>query len=204
VSEIRLAVADPWPAGENAVKDAEQSTLSQSVLAATGVDVARCYQCGKCTAGCPMVRYMDLMPHQVMRLVQLGDESSVEKVLSCAAIWSCAGCLTCTQRCPQELDPAAVMDVLREKSCDEKKVSPKQKKVLAFHRAFLKTVESTGRMSEFALVRRYKMATLDFMSDVALAPAMLARGKLKLSSHKTPGRKDVRKIFAACRKRGER
>ena len=109
--------------------------------------MARCYQCGKCTAGCPMAGYMDLMPHQVMRLVQIGDESSAEKVLSCAAIWSCAGCLTCTQRCPQELDPAAVMDVLREKSCDEKKVSPKQKKVLAFHRAFLKTVESTGRMS---------------------------------------------------------
>jgi heterodisulfide reductase subunit C len=123
---------------------------------------------------------MDLMPHQVMRLVQLGDESSVEKLLASATIWSCAGCLTCTQRCPQELDPAAVMDVLRERSYHENKVSPKQKKVLA-------------------LVRRYKIASLDFMSDVALVPPMLVRGKLKFLSHKAPGRKDVRKIFAACR-----
>jgi heterodisulfide reductase subunit C len=98
VSEIRLAVGDAQPAGENAVKDAQQSMLSQSVLAATGVDVARCYQCGKCTAGCPMAARMDLMPHQVMRLVQLGDEASADKALRCAAIWSCAGCLTCTQR----------------------------------------------------------------------------------------------------------
>jgi heterodisulfide reductase subunit C len=178
--------------------------MSQAVLAATGVDVTRCYQCGKCTAGCPMARYMDLMPHQLMRLVQLGDESSDEKLLTCAAIWSCAGCLTCTQRCPQKLDPAAVMDVLRERACDEDKVPSEQKRVLAFHRAFLKTIEAAGRISEFALVRRYKMASLDLMSDVALAPAMLARGKLKLSSRKARGRKEVRKIFAACRKRGER
>ena len=63
--------------------------------------------------------------------------------------------------------------------------------MLAFHRAFLKTVESDGRMSEFSLVRRYKMASRDFMSDVALAPAMFARGKLKFAAHKTPGRKEV-------------
>ena len=169
------------------MNDAQQPTLSQAVLAATDVDVARCYQCGKCTAGCPMAGYMDLMPHQVMRLVQLGDESSVEKVLSSATLWSCAGCLTCTQRCPQELDPAAVMDVLRERSYNENKVSPRQKRVLAFHRAFLKTIESTGRMSELALVRRYKMASLDFMSDVALVPAMLARGKLKFLVIRRPG-----------------
>ena len=183
------------------MKDVPQSTLSESIQEATGVDAARCYQCGKCTAGCPMAAYMDLMPHQVMRLVQIGDEAATDKLLRCAAIWSCAGCLTCTQRCPQELDPAAVMDVLRERSNAENKVSPQQKKVLAFHRAFLKTIEGTGRMSEFALVRRYKMASLDLMRDAALAPAMLARGKLKFSSHKIRGRDEIRKIFAACRKK---
>jgi heterodisulfide reductase subunit C len=147
---------------------------------------------------------MDLMPHQVMRLVQIGDAAAEEKLLGCATLWSCAGCLTCTQRCPKELDAAAVMDALRQMAYDRKKTSPKQKKVLAFHEAFLKTVESDGRMSEFALVRRYKMASLDFMSDVALAPAMFARGKLKFAGHKTAGRKEIGKIFAACRKRGDR
>jgi heterodisulfide reductase subunit C len=151
-----------------------------------------------------MTRYMDLMPHQVMRLVQIGDAPAEEKVLGCAALWSCAGCLTCTQRCPKELDPAAVMDVLRQMAYDRKKASPRQKKVLAFHQAFLKTIESAGRMSEFSLVRRYKMASLDFMSDATLAPAMFVRGKLKFAGHKTSGRKEVQGIFAACRKRGDR
>ena len=186
------------------MKAAQPLNLSASIREATGVDVARCYQCGKCTAGCPMTRYMDLMPHQIMRLVQIGDAPAEEKVLGCAALWSCAGCLTCTQRCPKELDPAAVMDVLRQMAYSRKKASPAQKKVLAFHRAFLSTVESDGRMSEFSLVRRYKMGSLDLMSDVALAPAMFARGKLKFAGHKTPGRKEVRRIFAACRKGGDR
>jgi heterodisulfide reductase subunit C len=188
--------------GENAVNVAQPPTLARTILEATGVDAARCYQCGKCTAGCPMARFMDLMPHQIMRLVQIGNAAAEEKLLACAALWSCAGCLTCTQRCPKDLDPAAVMDVLRQISYDRSKTSPEQKKVLAFHRAFLKTVESDGRMSEFSLVRRYKMASRDFMSDVALAPAMFARGKLKFAAHKSPGRKEVGKIFAACRKRG--
>ena len=168
------------------------------------IQVADCYQCGKCTAGCPMAGYMDLMPHQVMRLVQIGDAPAEEKLLGCATLWSCAGCLTCTQRCPKELDPAAVMDLLRSISCDRKKSSPAQRKVLAFHRAFLKTVESDGRMSEFSLVRRYKMASRDLMSDMALAPAMFARGKLKFAAHKIAGRKEVRRIFAVCRKGGGR
>jgi heterodisulfide reductase subunit C len=186
------------------VNVAQQLPLSQSIREATGVDAARCYQCGKCSAGCPMTRHMDLMPHQVMRLVQIGGAAAEEKLLRCAALWSCAGCLTCTQRCPNELDPAAVMDALRERAHERRKTSPEQKKVQAFHEAFLKTIESSGRLSELALVRRYKMATLDLMSDVALVPAMLARGKLKFRSHKTAGRKEIRKIVAACRKRGER
>ena len=182
----------------------KQSSLAQAVFDETGVDVGLCYQCGKCTAGCPMAPYMDLTPNQVMRLVQVGDSTAADKVLGCTAIWSCAGCLTCTQRCPQELDPAAVMDALREMSYQQGKVSPEQKKVLAFHEAFLKTVEKAGRMSEFALVRRYKTATRDLLSDVTVAPAMMAKGKLKLTGHKIAGRKEVHRIFRACRKRGDR
>jgi len=182
----------------------KQSSLSQAVLEETGVDVGLCYQCGKCTAGCPMAAYMDLTPNQVMRLVQIGDAGATEKILGCKAIWSCAGCLTCTQRCPKELDPAAVMDALRQMSYRQGKVSAEQKKVLAFHESFLKTVEKTGRMGEFALVRRYKTATMDLLSDVTIAPAMMARGKLKLTGHKIAGRKEIQRIFSVCRKRGNR
>ena len=182
----------------------QESALAAAVREATGVDVSECYQCGKCTAGCPMARYMDLSPSQVMRLVQIGDAPAIERVLRSTAIWSCLGCMTCTQRCPKELDPAAVMDALREMSYSRGLVSPEQKKVLAFHEAFLKTVEKNGRMSEMPLVRRYKMSSMDLFSDVLLVPPMLRRGKLPLRAHKIDGRKEIRRIFDVCRKGGYR
>ena len=163
------------------------------------MDVAECYQCGKCTAGCPMAAYMDMSPNQVMRLVQIGDEAATEALLGSSAIWACAGCLTCTQRCPRELDPAAVMDCLREMSYSQGKASKLARKIVAFHKAFLKSVESRGRMNEFPLVRNYKIASLDLFSDVGLAPLMVVRGKLHLKSRKVRGKAEVRRIFAACR-----
>lgn len=178
--------------------------IAAAIRKAAGADVAECYQCGKCTAGCPMAKYMDLAPNQVMRLAQVGDEASLDRLLSSTAIWSCAGCLTCTQRCPKGLDPAGVMDALREMSYREGKVSRKQRRVLAFHKAFLKNVEYTGRMSEVPLTGLYKMTSGDLFSDVTLAPAMLLRGKLPLVPKVIRGRKEIRRLFARCRPGGAR
>jgi heterodisulfide reductase subunit C2 len=76
----------------------------------SGEDVRACYQCGKCTAGCPLAPTMDLMPNQILRLIQVGEH---EQALKSRAIWLCASCLTCAARCPKEVDPARVMDALR-------------------------------------------------------------------------------------------
>jgi heterodisulfide reductase subunit C len=76
----------------------------------SGEDVRACYQCGKCTAGCPLASSMDLMPNQILRLIQVGE---YEQALKARAIWWCASCLTCAARCPKEVDPARVMDALR-------------------------------------------------------------------------------------------
>jgi heterodisulfide reductase subunit C len=76
----------------------------------SGVDVRACYQCGKCAAGCPLASTMDLMPNQIIRLIQVGEH---EQALRSHTIWQCASCLTCAARCPKEVDPARVMDALR-------------------------------------------------------------------------------------------
>jgi heterodisulfide reductase subunit C len=149
-----------------------------------------------------MAKYMDLAPNQVMHLAQKSDQASIDRLLASTAIWSCAGCLTCTQRCPKRCDPAAIMDVLREMSYRRGMVPARQRKVLAFHRAFLKMVEHTGRMSEVPLTGLYKLASGDFFSDVTLAPAMMLRGKLPLAPKVIRGRKEVRRIFKTSRKGG--
>jgi heterodisulfide reductase subunit C len=87
-----------------------EDELLAEIQAISGADVRACYQCGKCTAGCPLASAMDLMPNQILRLLQLGEH---ERVLQSRTIWQCASCLTCAARCPKDVDPARVMEALR-------------------------------------------------------------------------------------------
>ncbi len=87
-----------------------QSEFCTRVAELSGQDLNLCYQCGKCSAGCPMSFAMDLLPNQVMRLVQLGLD---EDIAICKTIWLCASCLACTVRCPKGVDIARVMEALR-------------------------------------------------------------------------------------------
>ena len=91
---------------------APSQPLAQIITENIDENVFLCYQCVKCTSGCPLAEYMDLNPNQVLRAVQLGDES----VLESNTIWICAACQTCTTRCPQGIDIAAIMDELRIES----------------------------------------------------------------------------------------
>lgn len=72
-------------------------------------NLMKCNQCGKCSAGCPVVSGMEILPNQVIRLVQLGDDS----VLETNTIWLCASCFTCAIRCPKGVDLAKIMEALR-------------------------------------------------------------------------------------------
>jgi len=66
------------------VGQSRELALSQSVLELAGVRVALCYQCGKCSASCPMAKFMDLLPNQVMPLVQFGDTPAVPSPRGCS------------------------------------------------------------------------------------------------------------------------
>lgn len=72
--------------------------------------IMTCYQCGKCTAGCPVADHMDIVPNEMMRLVMLGD---IEKLLSSKAIWLCTSCFQCGTRCPKGIEVHRVFEALR-------------------------------------------------------------------------------------------
>jgi heterodisulfide reductase subunit C len=76
----------------------------------SGQDLLACNQCGKCSAGCPIVATMDILPSQVIRMAQLG----MEEVLETNTIWICASCLTCVARCPKGVDLPRLMEALRQ------------------------------------------------------------------------------------------
>jgi heterodisulfide reductase subunit C len=169
-------------------------TLRAEVLRICGLDVARCYQCGKCSAGCPMAVEMPLRPHEMVRLVQLDLRG---RLLPNEAPWLCLGCETCTTRCPNGFDPAMVVDAVREIALEEHPEAM-PRRIAAFHGAFLDQIRSHGRVFELGLVVSYKLRSGALFDDVAAAPGLLLRGKLGFSPQRIKGIEDVRRIFDAC------
>ena len=103
-----------------------QDNLLKKVEEVSGENVFACYQCGKCSAGCPMSTEMDLLPNQVIRLLQLGV---TEQLLDCRTIWLCASCFTCTARCPKGVKLTRLMESVRLlllRTNNKDQVSPKE------------------------------------------------------------------------------
>ena len=88
----------------------EQRTFIDRIEELSGENVFACYQCGRCSAGCPMAPEMDLLPNQIIRLVQMG---LLEDVLKSKTLFLCASCFTCESRCPKGIDMARVMEAVR-------------------------------------------------------------------------------------------
>lgn len=188
---------------ETVLHGKKKNSLSSEVLDETGVLAIKCYQCGKCSAGCPVVEEMDYTPSMVMRMLQTGDEAEAEKLLHSMSIWLCVTCEMCVTRCPMEIDIPKMMDFLRQKSLIEVKMNPKARKIIAFHKSFLDSINFTGRLYEMGLIVDYKMRTGDLMQDVAVAPKMFFKGKLNPIPELIKGRKNMSEIFKNSKKKRE-
>lgn len=180
---------------ENTTTHLENSSLKQRVEHAVGVEVQTCYQCGKCTAGCPLNEEMDLMPNQILRMLQAEYPGYEDEILSSTSIWLCLACDTCYSRCPQEVKLPHIMDFLRQESIRRKLVNPKSKNILKFHQAFLAEVRRNGKLNELGLTIDYKLRSLDFFQDLQNAPSMLLKGKLGLIPHKVQNPSEIKKLF---------
>lgn len=169
-----------------------QQTLIERVAAKTGNGIYNCYQCQRCSSGCPAAEFMDYLPAAVIRMIQYGLE---DKILSSRTIWVCSSCETCTTRCPNEVDIAMTMDVMRE-ICVESGVQAAERNVLRLHRSFLSTIRLFGKMHELSLIAEYKLRSKRFFDDLKLGLDMFLRGKIKLIPGKIKHTREMRKILS--------
>ncbi len=171
--------------------------FARQVERLSGQTLSSCYQCGECTAGCPVAFAMDLMPNQVTRMALAGMS---DDVLRSRSIWLCVGCNTCVTRCPRLVDLPKVMDSLRQLAARRRVPCP-EPAIRAFHETFLTGVERGGRLHEMALVAALKLKTGRLLQDVPAGMAMMAKGKLAILPETVEGKAEVRRIFDECRRR---
>jgi heterodisulfide reductase subunit C len=82
-----------------------------------GEKLLSCFQCGTCTSDCPVARFSDTYrPRTLIHMAQLGLK---ERVLNSPTLWLCAACFTCTDRCPQGVEVASVIRVLRNLAAEK-------------------------------------------------------------------------------------
>ncbi len=153
--------------------------------------VQECYQCQKCSAGCPLALEMDMKPHQIIHLLALGQK---ERALTSRTIWICASCYTCSTRCPNDIDIAGVMDWLRQKALKEG-IKPAIAEVPLFHEIFLSCIRSHGRVHELSLMAKYKMKAGRWFEDLKLGWQLWRKGKLKFWPGQVKNKKEIRALF---------
>jgi heterodisulfide reductase subunit B len=164
--------------------------IAQRIQEEIGQNVYLCYQCIKCSSGCPLGEFFDWQPNQIMRGVQFGDE---EIAFESETPWLCASCQTCTTRCPQGLDITAIMEFLTRESL-LRGFKPKVMDVSHVNKAFMNEVRLWGRAYELGLMVEMKLRTLNLFADLDLGVKMIAKRKLSILPHLVRPPKNVKPV----------
>ena len=106
------------------------------------MDAYTCTECGRCTSACPANMTGKLLsPRKIMmdtrdRLVEVGNyidkhgkdhqdgKSLLDDYISREEIWACTSCNACTDACPINIDPLAIIVELRRYSVMEEAQAP--------------------------------------------------------------------------------
>lgn len=172
--------------------------------AAGPFNAAECFQCRKCTNGCPASFAMDLFPDQVIRLAILGQK---DEVLRSRTIWICAACETCSTRCPNGVKIAEIMDHFKEMAIREG-VGLAQPQVAALHKTFLDNIRLAGRVFEGGLVAAYwlrsgqvgsKLKTGSLRAEMKQGLELFKKGRLSPFPKTIKGKAQVSAILRSSK-----
>jgi heterodisulfide reductase subunit C len=177
-----------------------ENLWAQAIWGDTGIRAAACYQCLRCTNSCPVASFMDVKPHQVVRLVQFGER---ERLLACSAVWVCLSCEMCSTYCPNEIDVAGLMNHVKNQVIASRR-PPAEKEIARFHRVFLAVLRRHGRINDIQLMQRYRLQAAihgelpgreELRSELALAVELFKRGRLRLLPERSGAVGEIRRIL---------
>jgi heterodisulfide reductase subunit C len=173
------------------IRKVNAGNLREEVEKRANVKLDKCFQCKKCSIGCPVFGNVKSAPAEIIRRLQLGED---EGLLKTDLIWNCLSCETCYARCPNEINFPAVIDALRSISV-EKGIAPPKGNAPLFNRLFLDTVKTYGRSYDLQALGLHKLRTHNLRQDLEKFPAMLRKGKIAILPPTGADRKKVKQIF---------
>jgi len=165
-----------------------------------GENILTCMQCGICAGSCPVSHEMDYTPREMVRMIQLGLRS---EVLNSNTIWICTTCFSCSVRCPRGIRPTELMETLKPMAISEGISNDNAR----FDNVFSEVVRKTGRASEFLLISKFSISTLErikkSMRQIPFGLALVKKGKLPLSVDKMDDAGELEAIFRLGEKKQE-
>jgi ferredoxin len=84
--------------------------LLQDLKKFGGVNIESCFNCGNCTAICPLSSDGESFPRKMIRYAQLGLR---DRLLGSKELWMCYACGECTETCPRQAAPGDFMSAAR-------------------------------------------------------------------------------------------
>ena len=91
--------------------------LAEEIMFFSGASPRQCMKCGKCSATCPAFDEMDLHPHEFISYIVDGR---VDKLMASKTLYYCLSCFACVERCPRSVEPARVVEAIRDYVAGEK------------------------------------------------------------------------------------
>ena len=116
----------------------------------------------------------------------------------------CVQCLTCTSRCPRNIDIAGIMEDLKTVATAQERDVPEH--VKTFNEAFMGSIARFGRLPELYSMAMFYMGTLNpklAMGDVGLMKPMVGKGKMKFVPRKAQGADEVDRIYKKAMQRAK-
>jgi len=156
----------------------------------TGIAISECYQCFRCTNGCPVARDMDIVPHRIIGYIISGERA---KVLSSTALWECVQCATCSIRCPNGIDIARVLTTLRRMSVESGLAA--QTDIHDLDTLIIDSIARHGRMYELGTVVRYRLSRRHFLHNFRMGIGMIRKRRIGLFPHNAANTRDMRSMI---------
>jgi heterodisulfide reductase subunit C len=92
-----------------------------------GEQIKHCFQCGTCSASCPVMRINPgYNPRRIIWMSLLGMR---DDVLKSDFIWLCSACYSCYERCPQDVRITELMNAIKNIAVREGYINESMKKL---------------------------------------------------------------------------